>query len=217
MSKIVVEISPSVTAKQRNDGRFIKLHAESEWYFNSPYFTAKERRSLVLHEAGHIVYARLAGAENVKFFGPEMFWDHRPELGYDSPAISKCSVEWCLPECTTPTDAVNACVASFIIREVLDTPNDEVAISSDLDRARDEYLRFGGAPDEFDRTVEKARGEILAYLRNPEFVRRINETATEFADAVFPQRSVKRCPAPKVGRNNPCPCGSARKFKRCCG
>lgn len=24
-------------------------------------------------------------------------------------------------------------------------------------------------------------------------------------------------PAPKVGRNDPCPCGSGRKFKRCCG
>lgn len=23
--------------------------------------------------------------------------------------------------------------------------------------------------------------------------------------------------APKVGRNDPCPCGSGRKYKRCCG
>lgn len=23
--------------------------------------------------------------------------------------------------------------------------------------------------------------------------------------------------APKVGRNDPCPCGSGRKFKQCCG
>ena len=22
---------------------------------------------------------------------------------------------------------------------------------------------------------------------------------------------------PKVGRNNPCPCGSGNKFKKCCG
>jgi SEC-C motif-containing protein len=25
------------------------------------------------------------------------------------------------------------------------------------------------------------------------------------------------CPAAKVGRNDPCPCGSGRKFKKCCG
>ena len=24
-------------------------------------------------------------------------------------------------------------------------------------------------------------------------------------------------PQPKVGRNDPCPCGSGRKFKKCCG
>jgi len=23
--------------------------------------------------------------------------------------------------------------------------------------------------------------------------------------------------APKVGRNDPCPCGSGKKFKQCCG
>jgi uncharacterized protein YecA (UPF0149 family) len=22
---------------------------------------------------------------------------------------------------------------------------------------------------------------------------------------------------PKIGRNDPCPCGSGRKYKRCCG
>ena len=27
----------------------------------------------------------------------------------------------------------------------------------------------------------------------------------------------ERRPTPKVGRNDPCPCGSGKKFKRCCG
>jgi preprotein translocase subunit SecA len=31
-----------------------------------------------------------------------------------------------------------------------------------------------------------------------------------------PQEPVKR-DSPKVGRNDPCPCGSGRKFKKCCG
>jgi uncharacterized protein len=29
--------------------------------------------------------------------------------------------------------------------------------------------------------------------------------------------STKRAKSPKVGRNDPCPCGSGRKYKRCCG
>ena len=30
-------------------------------------------------------------------------------------------------------------------------------------------------------------------------------------------RSEPRRNAPKVGRNDPCPCGSGKKYKRCCG
>ena len=30
------------------------------------------------------------------------------------------------------------------------------------------------------------------------------------------QRTVKR-EEPKIGRNDPCPCGSGKKFKKCCG
>ena len=34
-------------------------------------------------------------------------------------------------------------------------------------------------------------------------------------DADFPQ-PIRRT-EPKVGRNEPCPCGSGKKYKRCCG
>lgn len=33
---------------------------------------------------------------------------------------------------------------------------------------------------------------------------------------VLPPRQVVRA-APKAGRNDPCPCGSGKKFKKCCG
>jgi uncharacterized protein len=40
----------------------------------------------------------------------------------------------------------------------------------------------------------------------------------EFPQDVRPQRSAPvRREGPKVGRNEPCPCGSGRKFKQCCG
>lgn len=29
-------------------------------------------------------------------------------------------------------------------------------------------------------------------------------------------KQVSRRPYPKVGRNEPCPCGSGKKFKKCC-
>jgi len=31
------------------------------------------------------------------------------------------------------------------------------------------------------------------------------------------EATTHRRSAPKVGRNDPCPCGSGQKFKKCCG
>ena len=31
------------------------------------------------------------------------------------------------------------------------------------------------------------------------------------------EANAEEAPAPKVGRNDPCPCGSGKKYKKCCG
>lgn len=38
-----------------------------------------------------------------------------------------------------------------------------------------------------------------------------------FNDAEYPQVQQYIRETPKVGRNEPCPCGSGKKFKKCCG
>jgi SEC-C motif-containing protein len=38
-----------------------------------------------------------------------------------------------------------------------------------------------------------------------------------FVDGVVAGPGTYRREAPKVGRNDPCPCGSGKKFKKCCG
>lgn len=38
-----------------------------------------------------------------------------------------------------------------------------------------------------------------------------------YVDGDTPKPATQRHAAPKVGRNDPCPCGSGRKFKKCCG
>jgi preprotein translocase subunit SecA len=40
---------------------------------------------------------------------------------------------------------------------------------------------------------------------------------TEATDAVEKQKSKPVRSGPKVGRNDPCPCGSGKKYKQCCG
>jgi SEC-C motif-containing protein len=38
-----------------------------------------------------------------------------------------------------------------------------------------------------------------------------------FVDGETPKAQPYRRPSPKVGMNDPCPCGSGKKFKKCCG
>jgi SEC-C motif-containing protein len=38
-----------------------------------------------------------------------------------------------------------------------------------------------------------------------------------YVDGVTPKPVTQTLAGPKVGRNDPCPCGSGRKYKKCCG
>ncbi len=60
--------------------------------------------------------------------------------------------------------------------------------------------------------------ELAAFVRAsrqglPEAV----QDVYDYLAAHRPKAEPVRREAPKVGRNDPCPCGSGRKFKRCCG
>jgi uncharacterized protein YecA (UPF0149 family) len=41
--------------------------------------------------------------------------------------------------------------------------------------------------------------------------------AAEQQGTALHERLVAEGATPKVGRNEPCPCGSGRKYKKCCG
>ncbi len=58
----------------------------------------------------------------------------------------------------------------------------------------------------------------LAAVVSESFVREIEAAARQSAPAqAHPRRRPTMRPNRKVGRNDPCPCGSGRKFKKCCG
>ena len=71
----------------------------------------------------------------------------------------------------------------------------------------------------FDNMLNKINGEISTYLLKSEV--RHNTERKEVAKKVITNdgkdtvKSQKK--STKVGRNDPCPCGSGRKYKQCCG
>ncbi len=74
------------------------------------------------------------------------------------------------------------------------------------------FLELGFNPDNPRMPFEPTEwmGEAIANLyRLTALFRHIDETAEAGAPLLRP--------SPKVGRNDPCPCGSGLKFKKCCG
>ncbi len=68
---------------------------------------------------------------------------------------------------------------------------------------------------EFVANYRDAQGRRQAHHELAEFVR--VEGSWFFKDAVAPATDPVRRAAPKVGRNEPCTCGSGKKYKKCCG
>lgn len=64
-----------------------------------------------------------------------------------------------------------------------------------------------------DRIVEEVLGQFGTTVG--EIVRMSPDRAAEFSASVIQHQTPK--PSPAVGRNDPCPCGSGNKYKRCCG
>jgi preprotein translocase subunit SecA len=89
----------------------------------------------------------------------------------------------------------------------------------------------------FQDMMERIEDQVVQYLFRVELVERVPErrrvtpvrATKEEASALAGQRpEAERSPAagppttvrrsmPKVGRNDPCPCGSGKKYKKCCG
>jgi preprotein translocase subunit SecA len=60
---------------------------------------------------------------------------------------------------------------------------------------------------------EQPEGEELAQVASPGASRKARREGEETMVAVKPQRRDTE----KIGRNDPCPCGSGKKYKKCCG
>ena len=72
----------------------------------------------------------------------------------------------------------------------------------------------------FDEMNEKIDKEVTTFLMRAEIKQNIerkevskNKITNDGKDAVKQAPKKKE----KIGRNDPCPCGSGRKYKQCCG
>ena len=78
----------------------------------------------------------------------------------------------------------------------------------------------GGGPQDNEGTVAFAArfrtdGKEHEHVEIARFIREDGRWA--YAGQVDTHGVPFRRPEPKIGRNDPCPCGSGKKYKKCCG
>jgi SEC-C motif domain protein len=84
--------------------------------------------------------------------------------------------------------------------EIVDAP----AVSADSNTGMVEF-----------KATYRRNGEQIVHHERAEF-RKSGDTWYFFDGKMVGPGQVRR-EAPKIGRNDPCPCGSGRKYKKCCG
>jgi len=72
----------------------------------------------------------------------------------------------------------------------------------------------------FDKLLQRIDSQTTTYLLKAEV--RQNSERKKVAEGVTNENSTKvkkKTPkrVEKIGRNDPCPCGSGKKYKQCCG
>lgn len=80
--------------------------------------------------------------------------------------------------------------------------------------------RQGGGPDDDQGEIEfiahfSQKGKSKTHHELAQFKKEAGKWFFYDGQGVVPRQFVRD--QPKVGRNDPCPCGSGRKFKKCCG
>ena len=91
-------------------------------------------------------------------------------------------------------------IASLMYHVSIVTPEQQQAMQAEAQKRRAE------------QEIEKQRGQLQDHLRSAQ---------ASHGDEVSATEAQKKAPltadGKKVGRNDPCPCGSGKKYKNCCG
>ena len=105
--------------------------------------------------------------------------------------------------------------------EAMDELKEYVGLNSYAQRDPVAMYRIQGA-EMFDQMVDDIKEDtvrqILSVIPRPQATERV-QVAKPTSEGFAGDKSIVRKPAvsKKVGRNDPCPCGSGKKYKKCCG
>ncbi|HHX74401.1 MAG TPA: preprotein translocase subunit SecA, partial [Firmicutes bacterium] len=75
------------------------------------------------------------------------------------------------------------------------------------------------AKNMFDQMIHDIREDAVRMLYRVQLVGTLQRQAVAITNDTSPGDAAPRRPvrSEKIGRNDPCPCGSGKKYKKCCG
>ena len=107
-------------------------------------------------------------------------------------------------------------VRPVIFMGFLDGVNESITAPNDLENMDlDSEVEVEIIPEKLFFNMLKAEADYLYSLEQWEDVLG-EEKMVQIAKEYKQSKTVRRA-TPKIGRNDPCPCGSGKKYKRCCG
>lgn len=108
--------------------------------------------------------------------------------------------------CTTPSCACAEVIIHFATKDEIDSPGDVIAHLSgkaDMDPSKNGHERLGRL---WDAYRQRHTDHVARLSRRYQAMKNIGDRIVAGRPAV----------SHKVGRNEPCPCGSGKKYKKCC-
>ncbi|NLT94020.1 MAG: preprotein translocase subunit SecA, partial [Clostridia bacterium] len=73
------------------------------------------------------------------------------------------------------------------------------------------------AYDMFNQMIEEIQNETVRYIYRVNVVERPEERTDMVENKYAEEKAKTPIRSEKIGRNDPCPCGSGKKYKKCCG
>lgn len=73
------------------------------------------------------------------------------------------------------------------------------------------------AYDMFNQMIEEIQQETVRYVYRVNVVERPEERTDTVENKYAEEKAKTPVRSEKIGRNDPCPCGSGKKYKKCCG
>ena len=110
--------------------------------------------------------------------------------------------------------------------EAMDSLMETIGLQAYAQRNPISEYRIAGS-DLFDEMITMIRDDtvrmLLSVIPRPQAIRReqiakpVSEGFAGSGDGTLKKKPVVKKASEKVGRNDPCPCGSGKKYKKCCG